>query len=422
MVQSPALWSAQAKMPAVVGRQITITSAEGSYLTTADGRRLFDGTAGLWHTSIGHSREEMAQVAYEQMKKLETYHVFGRYLNDKAVELSELLVGMAPIDNAKVILNSGGSDSIDVACKLARRYWNLVGKPRKNVILSRELAYHGLHAYGTSVAGLDFNSEGYGTESLVPETARVSNNDIAAVEAEILRIGPERIAAYIAEPVMGTGGVLPPAPGYFEGIKRLCREHDILFIADEVITGFGRTGEMFATTRYDLEPDIVTMAKGITSGYAPLGGILVAPRLWEPFFAPGDSTPIYRHGTTYSGHATSSALALKNLEILEREGLVARTRELESVLSDELDAIASHDLVAETRVGGFLGGITLDDAVSAEAFTDEVIEHGFITRPLRGNTVQVSPPFITTDQELKDLFGAMRQVLDATAATARRAA
>ena len=412
MHTAPALWSAQAHIPSVVGRQIVITEGDGAFLTTADGRRLFDGTAGLWHTSIGHGREEMARAAFEQMRRLETYHVFGRFVNDRAVELAERLVALAPIDDATVILNSGGSDSIDVACKLARRFWDLSGKPEKNVIISREHAYHGLHAYGTSVAGLQFNRDGYGSESLVPETLRTPKHDLEALEAAILRVGPERIAAYIAEPVMGTGGVHPPQPGYFAGVERLCREHDILFIADEVITGFGRTGEMFATTRYGLRPDLITFAKGVTSGYAALGGVYVAPRLWEPFFSRGDDSPIYRHGTTYSGHATSAAVALANLDILEREGLVARAAGLEERLAGLLAGLEGHELVAETRVGGFLGGIALTDAVRAEAVCDEVLELGFITRPLNGNTLQISPPFVTTDEELDDFVGAIRTVLD----------
>ncbi|MEB4616424.1 aminotransferase family protein [Leucobacter sp. M11] len=412
MTNSPALWSAQAHMPSVQGRQLVMTEGSGSYLTTADGQRLFDGTAGLWHTNIGHGREEMAQAAFEQMKKLETYHVFGRYLNDKAVELAEALVEISPIADAKVILNSGGSDSIDLACKLARRHWVLAGQPEKTVILSREHAYHGLHAYGTSIAGLDFNREGFGTESLVPDTARVEKHDLAALEAEIDRIGPGRIAAFVAEPVMGTGGVHPPQEGYFEGVRRLCAEHDILFIVDEVITGFGRTGQMFATTRYELPADIVVFAKGVTSGYGQLGGIYAAPRLWQPFFERGQDSPIFRHGTTYSGHATTAALALKNLEIMRDEHLVERAAELETVLAGLLADLGTHELVAETRVGGFLGGIELTDAVNAEAVTDAVLDLGFITRPLRGNTVQVSPPFITTDQELGDLVAAVRTVLD----------
>ncbi|HIZ49848.1 MAG TPA: aminotransferase class III-fold pyridoxal phosphate-dependent enzyme [Candidatus Pseudomonas excrementavium] len=418
---TPALWSAQAHMPSVIGRQINVVSAEGAYLTTDTGARLFDGTASLWYANIGHAREEMAQVAYEQMKTLEVYHVFGRYTNNRAIELSEKLVSIAPIDDAKVILNSGGSDSIDAALKLARRYWNHVGRTDKKVIISREDSYHGLHAYGTSIASLDFNREGYGTDSLVADTERVDKHDATAFAAAIERLGAQNIAAYIAEPVMGTGGVHPPQDGYFEEIQRLCREHDILFIADEVITGFGRTGEMFASSRYKLQPDIIVFAKGVTSGYGALGGILVAPRIWHPFFEKGADSPIYRHGTTYSGHPVTAALAMKNLEILEREGLVARSAALEQVLARELKSIESHDFVTSTRVGGFLGGIELSSYVSAELVTDQVIDHGFITRPLRGNTVQISPPFITTDQEVRDLVGAVRTVLDSAKAKASKA-
>ena len=195
VLDGPALWSAQAHMPSVLGRQLVVERGEGSYVLTTDGRRLFDGTAGLWHANVGHAHPALAKAAHEQMTRLETYHVFARFTNDKALELAERLAALAPIDRAKVLLNSGGSDAIDVACKLARRHWQLEGRGTKKVILSRQHAYHGLHAYGTSIAGLDFNREGYGTESLVPETARVSYDDIAQVEAAIERLGADSIAA-----------------------------------------------------------------------------------------------------------------------------------------------------------------------------------------------------------------------------------
>ncbi|MGD6748475.1 aspartate aminotransferase family protein [Streptomyces sp. BH106] len=411
VLSGPALWSAQAHLPSVLGRQLTIERAEGSYLFSTDGRRLFDGTAGLWHANVGHARPELADAAHDQMRRLETYHVFGRYLNDRAVALGERLAALSPIDDPKVILNSGGSDAIDVACKLARRHWQREGREDKTMILSREFAYHGLHAYGTSIAGLDFNRTGYGTESLVPETARVSTYDIDAVEHTVREIGPEHIAAIVAEPVQGTGGVIPPAPGYLEGLQRICRENDILLIIDEVITGFGRTGHMFATERYGLTPDLITFAKGVTSGYAPLGGVLVAPHIWQPFYRDADDTPMFRHGATYSGHATACAVALRNLDILDEEKLVPRVAELEQVLADELRVLGTRKSVVETRVAGLLGGVALVDDISAEAVTDELVEHGFVTRPLRGNTVQISPPFITTDEELRGLVTAIGTVL-----------
>ncbi|WP_083451422.1 aminotransferase family protein [Leucobacter celer] len=405
------LWSAQAQMPSIERRQIVVERGDGAYLTTTAGQRLFDGSAGLWHTSIGHGRPEMAEAAAEQIRRLETWHVFGRFANDRAIELTDRLSELSPIEDPRIILNSGGSDADDLACKLARHYWQITGRPAKRYIVSRQYSYHGLHAYGTSVAGLDFNREGFGP-SLVPETLRVSPDDIVEVERQIMELGPENIAAFIAEPILGAGGVYPPKPGYLEGIQRICDEYDILFILDEVITGFGRTGHMFATERYGLRPDIITVAKGLTSGYAPMGGVFVSPRVWEPYFSRGEESHIFRHGVTYSGHATGSALALKNLQIIEDEGLVARAGELEAVLSDELDALARHELVDEVRHEGFLGAIQFTDRVGSAEIADELIDRGYVLRPLNGNALQASPPFIVTDLEIKQLIGAVRETLD----------
>ncbi|MGO2519941.1 MAG: aminotransferase family protein [Microbacterium sp.] len=414
LVDGPALWPAQAHVPSVIGRQLVIDRAEGSYVFTTDGRRLFDGTAGLWHANVGHSHPELAEAAYEQMKQLETYHIFARFSNDKALALGERLAALAPIDRAKVILNSGGSDAIDVACKLARRHWQREGRETKRIILSREFSYHGLHAYGTSIAGLDFNREGYGTDSLVPETARVPFDDAEALERTIAELGAENIAAFVTEPVQGTGGVNPPVPGYLEAVQRLCRDNDILLILDEVITGFGRTGEMFAAQRYGVDADMITFAKGVTSGYAPLGGVLVAPRIWEPFYVDSPDTPIFRHGATYAGHTTAAAVALRHLDILERDQLVPRVRELEVGLQDELAALAGRQsAVVDVRSAGLLGGVTLAGHLAADRVADQIIELGFISRPLRGNTLQISPPFIISDDELRTFIGGIEQAITA---------
>ncbi|WP_129358510.1 aminotransferase family protein [Rothia uropygioeca] len=417
-VDGPALWPAQAQAPQVVGRQLVIERGEGSYVVTRDGQRLFDGTAGLWHANIGHSRPELAQAAYDQMMQLETYHTFARFTNDKAEALSEKLAEVSPIPDPKIILNSGGSDAIDVACKLARRHWQREGRPTKQVILSREFAYHGLHAYGTSIAGLEFNREGYGTESLVPETARISFNDPEQVRRTVEEIGPENIAAIVTEPVQGTGGVNPPTEGYLETIQELCRDNDILLILDEVITGFGRVGTMFASERYGLQPDLVTFAKGVTSGYAPLGGIFVSPRIWEPFYEDSPDTPIFRHGSTYAGHATAAAVAIKHLEILQDENLVERVREFEPAFDAALEDLAArNDDVVEVRYAGLLGGVTLRESVAVDKVCDRMIDKGFISRPLRGNTLQVSPPFIVTEQELNAFLAAMDEAIGEEAAS-----
>ncbi|HZN80470.1 MAG TPA: aminotransferase class III-fold pyridoxal phosphate-dependent enzyme [Mycobacterium sp.] len=405
-----ALWNAQAHMPSVAERQIVISRGEGSYIYTTDGRRLFDGTASLWFANIGHGRKEMAEAAYRQMLNLETYHVFGRYTTDRSVALADRLASLSPIEDCKVIFTSGGSDSIDTACKLARRHWQLRGRTSKRTILSRQFAYHGLHAYGTSITGLDFNREGYGTESLVPETARVSNADIDAVARVIDEIGAENIAALVFEPIQGTGGVNPPPPGYLEGLERICRDNDILRITDEVITGFGRTGRMFASERYGLQSDLVTFAKGVTSGYAPLGGILIAPSVWEPYFSP-QSELTFRHGVTYSGHATACAVAETNLDILEKEHLLERAEKLELTLHHELDSLSDLDAVEDIRVAGFLGGVSLRADLDAPAIADDLVDRGFIVRALRGNTLQLSPPLVTTDEEVVQLAAALRESL-----------
>jgi adenosylmethionine-8-amino-7-oxononanoate aminotransferase len=414
-VTGNALWHPQAHMPTARAKRLTITEGDGAWLTTSTGQRLLDATASLWHANIGHGREEIARAAYEQMKKLETYHTFGRFANEPALRLAERLVALGPIPDAKVMLTSGGSDSVDLACKLARRHWQLEGRPGKKTILSRHGAYHGLHAYGTSVAGLQENRDGYGTESLVPETARVSTNDITEVRAQVAGIGAENIAAIIVEPVIGTGGVVGPATGYLEGLAYLAHANDILLIADEVITGFGRTGEMFASHRYGITPDLVTMAKGITSGYAPLGGVLVAPTVSDKFFAgaPGGDAPMFRHGLTCSGHATACVVAHANLDVIEDEQLVARSAHLETVLEKAVEPLRDHALVAEVRAGhGFMAGIQLVEGAAGDAVAEACTDAGVLIRTIYNNTLQICPPFVTTEDEVGLIAETITTALD----------
>ena len=411
MTDTTALWSAQAHMPSVRGRQIVIAEGAGSYVTTRDGRRLLDATAGLWHANVGHGREELARAAYDQLRKLETYHVFNRFVNDVVLELADRLEAVSPIPEPKVIFGSGGSEAVETACKLARRHWQLRDRPDKKIILSRQFAYHGIHTYGTSIAGIESNRAGYGTRSLVPETERFDHLDIASTERLVAQLGAENIAAIIAEPVMGTGGVYPPPPGYLAKLRSICSENEILLIADEVITGFGRTGHLFACERFEFVPDMLLMAKGITSGYQPLGGILVARSIWEPFFD-GKNSPVYRHGTTYAGHATACAVGIAHLDLLEREGLVPRVRMLEPQLDEAFEALRAHPRVSEVRSCGLLAGIELTDAASAESIADRAIDEGVILRALRGNIVQISPPFIITREELDHVADVIERLLD----------
>lgn len=393
------LWRAQAHLPTVLADSVVIVRGEGAHLVTAEGDRLLDATAGLWHANVGHGRPEIARAAFDQLSRLETHHVFGPFTNDRAESLAARVAEMAPIPDARVFFTSGGSDSVDLACKLARRWAQVAGEPARTTIVSRVDAYHGLHGFGTSIAGIPPNREGYGGE-IVPETARVHATDLDVVRAQVDALGPERIAAIVAEPVIGTGGVVPPPPGYLAGLQDLARRSGSLFVVDEVITGFGRTGEMFATAREGLDPDMVLVAKGITSGYAPLGGVIVAPRVWGPF-ADGPDAPIFRHGITYSGHATSCAIADANLDILRDEALVERAARLTPALDAALAPLRGLPGVREVRSGyGFLAGVELDAAIPAPVVAAECVRRGVIVRALHRNTLQVSPPFVIEEDDL----------------------
>ena len=410
-ITGAALWQPQAQMSTAAANRVTIVGGEGAWIETDQGVHLLDATAGLWHANIGHGRERLALAAAAQIRKLETYHTFGTFVNDQAVALADRVAAISPIEDAKVFFVSGGSDAIETAAKLARRFWQLQGQTNKRIIVSREWAYHGLHGFGTSIGGIPYNREGYGSESLIPETARVPANDADALEAEILRLGPDRVAAVFAEPIIGTGGVILPAPGYLQRVEQICQEYDVLFVADEVITGFGRTGEMFASGLFDLHPDMVVVAKGITSGYAPLGGVLIGPRVWEPFFAEGG--PIFRHGVTYSGHATACAVAQANLDVIEEEQLVARVATLSPVLEQAMAPLAKHPHVTEVRTGiGLLAGVQLAPEVDGAAIARACLEAQVVIRIITNNTIQISPPFVIAEDELWRITGAIAAALD----------
>jgi adenosylmethionine-8-amino-7-oxononanoate aminotransferase len=405
-----ALWSSQASMRDVLHDRIVIDRAEGAHVFDREQRRLLDVGSGLWHCNVGHARPEIAEAAKAQILTLETYHTFGRLANRPALELADRLAAIAPLTQTKVFFTSGGSDSVDTAAKLVRRFWVESGKPEKNLIVTREGGYHGMHAYGTSLAGIDVNRQGYGSPSLVPDTARVPTNELAPL-TKLLEEQGEKVAAIFLEAVIGTGGFIPPAPGYLEAVQRMCSANDVLLVLDEVITGFGRTGSLFAAQRYGLEPDIVLVAKGITSGYAPLGAVLVGPRVAEPFWAASEPS-IFRHGLTYSGHATACAIAHTNLDILERENLVERVAKLEPVLADSLHALEDHPHVLEVRGPvGFMAGVQLVDADTAERAARAALGHGLLIRAVTNGTLGVCPPFVTDLEDLRTLGPRLRAVL-----------
>jgi putrescine aminotransferase len=305
--------------------------------------------------------------------------------------------------DAAVFFTSGGSESVETAGKLARRYWDVLGRPQKKVIVNREHGYHGMAALGTSLAGIPLNKAGYGT--LVADTAHVGVHDLDAVESLFAARSAE-IAAFIAEPVVGAGGVIPPQPGYFEGLQQLCRQFDVLLIADEVVTGFGRTGEWWGSVRYAIEPDMITFAKAVTSGYVPLGGVVVGPRVRAPFWDEAIPGAIFRHGYTYSGHATACAAAMANLDIIEREDLVGRVRALGPVVEREIGRLASSPLVGEVRTVGLTACVEL--SAEARAANPGVVEatvaaarrHGVLTRNIRGVGLHFSPAFVISEGDI----------------------
>jgi putrescine aminotransferase len=396
---------------------VTIVRGEGAVVWDDAGRDYVDATGGLWFCNVGHGRVELAEAAARQMRELASYHTFGPFTNPPAEQLATRVATLSPVAGATVFLTSGGgSDSIDTAGKLARAYWNVLGRPDKQTIVSRSLAYHGVNAYGTSLGGIPANAAAFGR--LVLDVEQVAWDDAEALADAIDRLGAGNVAAFVCEPVVGAGGVLPPPAGYLERIQEICRANDVLLVADEVITGFGRLGEWFGTERFDLQPDLVTVAKGLTSGYVPLGAVIAAGHVAEPFWKP-DTTEIFRHGYTYSGHATACAVALANIDLIEAEQLVERVRELEPMLEQALRPLEKHELVEEVRTIGLLGGVELSGSALAdradlpERVAGEALQRGVIVRALRGAVLQISPAFVISEDQLATIAAVLAESLDA---------
>jgi adenosylmethionine-8-amino-7-oxononanoate aminotransferase len=413
-------WHPFADMHAVdASGAITLVRGEGAYVVDDTGRRYLDATASLWYCNVGWGRTEIADAAAAQMRQIPTYSTFGDLTNRPAEELAERVAALAPVADSKVFLTSGGSDSIDTATKMARRYWQLRGEPERTVLIRREKAYHGMHTAGTSLAGIPANAVGHG--ELIEDVTEVPWDDADAVRAAIETDGPERVAAFFCEPVIGAGGLFPPPPGYLEAAREVCRDTGVLFVADEVITGFGRAGDWFASNRFGLESDIVTCAKGITSGYLPMGAVIAAPWVAEPFWTEGAG--VWRHGYTYSGHATVAAAALANLDIMERECLCERALKMETPLFDALAPLADHELVEEVRGGvGLLAAVNLrQELVAADPGLAARVgaacrEAGVLVRPLVAGAIAVSPPLVIGEEHVTEIAEGLRAGLDAVRA------
>ena len=409
------LWHPFADMATVPGRELVLVRGDGVWLEDEAGARYLDATASLWYCNVGYGRSELADLAAAQLRELPAYSTFGHFANRPALELAERLAEIAPVPDAAVFLTTGGSDAVETAGKMARRFWQLGGEPQRTVLVARSEAYHGMNAYGTSLAGIAPNAVGWGT--LIPDVLHVPHDDAAALERVLAEQGG-RIAGFIGEPVIGAGGVIPPPEGYWERVQAACAAHGILLIADEVITGYGRTGPWFASERYGIRPDLVTTAKGLTSGYLPLGAVLAGPRIRDALWA-GDAG-MFRHGYTYSGHAAACAVAIANLDIIEREGLRERVRALEPVLARTLSGLEREPLVEATRTAGLLGAVQLAaDARAAEPglvdrIVSELQDDGVLLRGLVGHSLQISPPFVISEDEIallgERIAGALERV------------
>jgi putrescine aminotransferase len=410
------LWHPFADMHAVRGNEFVIARGDGAYVWDEEGTRYLDGTASLWCVNVGHGRTEIAEAVAEQMRELATYQTFGVFANRPALDLAERLAAVAPLDDPRIFLVSGGGDAIDTAAKLARRYFSANGQPERTHLISRSQGYHGTHGLGTSIGGIPSNREGVGP--LDPDASVVAWDSVDALAAEIERLGAERVAAVFVEPVIGAGGVLQPPAGYVEGVAALCARTGVLFVCDSVIAAFGRLGTWFGAERFDVRPDLLTFAKGVTSGYLPLGGVVVGARVAAPFW---DDGAWFRHGPTYAGHPTVCAAALANLDIIEREQLLDRGRELEDEIAAAFGPLASHPLVGEIRTGiGALAAVAFAREALAEApdLPARIFaagrERGVLVRPL-GDGVAFSPPLVITREEVEHTAEVVGDALEAVA-------
>jgi adenosylmethionine-8-amino-7-oxononanoate aminotransferase len=423
----------------------TIARGEGVYIYDTEGRRYLDGLAGLFVVQAGHGRAELAEAAYKQAQELAFFPIWS-YAHPKAVELAERLANYAPGDLNKVFFTTGGGEAVETAWKLAKQYFKLTGKPTKYKVISRAVAYHGTPQGALSITGLPALKAPF--EPLVPGTHKVPNTNFyraaensgvealgkdpevfgrwAAdqIEQQILFEGPETVAAVFLEPVQNAGGCFPPPPGYFRRVREICDKYDVLLVSDEVICAFGRLGTMFGCDKFGYVPDMITCAKGMTSGYSPIGACIISDRLAEPFFE-GDNT--FLHGYTFGGHPVSAAVALANLDIFEREGLTKHVLDSERAFRSTLERLHDLPIVGDVRGDGFFYGIELvKDKTTKETLTDEECErvlYGFLSKALFDNglycraddrgdpVVQLSPPLIADQGTFDEIEQILRTVL-----------
>ena len=424
-----------------------ITKGQGHHIWDSKGKQYFDGLSGLFVVNAGHGRKRLAEVAAKQAEELAFFPIWS-YAHPSAIELADRLADYAPGDLNRVFFSTGGGEAVETAFKLAKYYWKLQGRPTKHKVISRAVAYHGTPQGALSITGIPAMKEMF--EPLVPGAFRVPNTNFyraeemgfvpsagatdpeaefgqwAAnrIEEMILFEGPETVAAVFLEPVQNSGGCFPPPPGYFQRVREICDTYDVLLVADEVITGFGRIGEMFASTHYGFQPDMITCAKGMTSGYSPIGATIVSDRIYEPF---RHGTTAFYHGYTFGGHPVSSAVALANLDIFEEEKLNENVRTNSPIFRQTLEKLKDLPIVGDVRGDGYFFGIELvKDKTTKETFDGDESERllrGFLSKALfdaglycraddRGDPViQLAPPLTIGPAEFDEIEGILRGVL-----------
>lgn len=404
------------------GPSFIFTDGQGVRLTDMSGRTVIDGMSSLWNVNVGHGREEIANVAAAQMKKLAFSSCFATFSNEPAIRLAEKLAQIAPGNLSSVFFTSGGSEANDTAFKLARHYWVLKGQPDRQKIISRTKSYHGVSMGATSATGLkpfrDF------TNSQAPDFHYAENLSTDSLREVIAREGAETIAAFIAEPVQGAGGVHIASKNYFKEVRSICDEHGILFITDEVITGFGRTGTYFGIEHYDVVPDMMCFAKGVTSGYAQLGGVMISDVIHQDLAELSKGTML--HGYTYSGHAMACAVALKNIEIIERENLIANSQEMGDYMLKGFQQLQQqHDIIGEVRGLGLIGAIeVVKDKETNERFAsplaaqlvNEAAKRGLVFRAVvfdGQDTLVFAPPLVIGKAELDEMLAILNETFTA---------
>ncbi len=426
---------------------MVLERGEGVYVWDSEGKRYIEGMAGLWCTALGYGNAELVEAASAQMGKLAFTHLFGGKSHDMAIELAEKIKELSPAPASKVFFTNSGSEANDTQIKLLWYYNNARGKPEKKKIISRQKAYHGVTVASASLTGLPIVQNDFDLPiarilhtdcphhyrfAQEGETEDEFSSRLAAnLEKMIVDEGPETVAAFIAEPVMGAGGVLAPPAGYFEKIQKVCRKYDVYLISDEVICGFGRLGAWFGCEAYEFEPDSISFAKALTSGYVPMGGLTVPEDMYQAMLEQSRKLGGFGHGYTYTGHPVAAATALKAIEIYERMDIPGHVRALAPLFQKRLKALEDHPLVGEARGAGLVGGVELvADKAAKRAFAPQQLvgaycakageANGVIVRAI-GDTLAICPPLIITQDEVNALFDGIEAALAATEAHVHKA-